>query len=368
MFTSGTTSRPRAVCVSHQNIRANTESIIEYLQLQASDRMLVVLPFSYCFGASLLHTHLLVGGSVRICETQAFPETVVEAIDADRCTGFAGVPSSYQMLLRASSFESRRLPSLRHLQQAGGRLPHPQLARIAAAQPHARLFVMYGQTEATARLAYLPPDLLAAKPGSVGRPIPGVRLRVTDEDGAELPPGTVGEIRASGANITRGYWADPDGTAAKFVNGELRTGDLARTDDDGFLYIVDRRDDFIKSWGYRISSQEIQDAALELPGIVAAAAVGRPDPEAGEAIVLFVSVRDDVPGDVRDDVRSDVGDDRGSTVDDLRRHLRSRLAKHLVPREIRVIAQLPLNENGKVIKTELRRLAAQREPVPQHQP
>ena len=338
VFTSGTTSRPRAVQVSHDNLLANTASIVDYLGLRRDDRMLVVLPFSYCFGASLLHTHLAVGGSLRICETQAFPETIVDAIDDDRCTGFAGVPSSYQLLLRSSSFESRPLPSLRHLQQAGGRLPRAQVTRVAAAQPHARLFLMYGQTEATARLAYLPPEMVAAKASSVGRAIPGVSLRIADDHGADVPSGTVGEIRARGANVTQGYWEDPVGTAEKYADGELLTGDFGWMDEDGFLYVADRRDDFIKSWGYRVSSHEVEDAALEVDGVVQAAAVGRPDPEAGEAVVLFATLR---PGDV-------IG------VDEIGAHLRARLGKHLVPREVRIVDQLPLNQNGKVVKTELR--------------
>ena len=341
VFTSGTTSRPRAVEVSHGNLLANTASIVEYLELRSDDRMLVVLPFSYCFGASLLHTHLAVGGSLRVCETQAFPESIVDAIAEDACTGFAGVPSSYQMLLRASSFESRALPTLRHLQQAGGRLPVAQVQRVAAAQPHARMFVMYGQTEATSRLAYLPPEMLAAKPGSVGRAIPGVSLRVTDENGVEVPPGTVGEIRARGASITRGYWQDPAGTAEKYVDGELLTGDFGRFDEDGFLHIVDRRDDFIKSWGHRVSSHEIEDAVLELGAVAGAAAVGRPDEQAGEAVVLFATLR---PG-------HDLG------VAEIEAHLRGRLARHLLPHEVRLLDALPLNQNGKVVKTELRALA-----------
>ncbi|QBX57427.1 AMP-dependent synthetase [Nocardioides seonyuensis] len=341
VFTSGTTSRPRAVRVGHDNLVANTSSIVAYLELARDDRMLVVLPFSYCFGASLLHTHLAVGGSVRICETQAFPESIIEAIEGDECTGFAGVPSSYQLLLRASTFESRPLPSLKHLQQAGGRLPNAQVERVAAAQPHARLFVMYGQTEATSRLAYLPPAFLSSKLGSVGRAIPGVHLRITDETGANVPAGTVGEIRVRGENVTHGYWEDPQGTAEKYVDGELLTGDYGRMDEDGFLHVVDRRDDFIKSWGYRVSSHEVEDAVLELGGVAGAAAVGRPDAEAGEAVVLFATLR---PG-------CDLSESQ------IRAHLRSRLAKHLVPQEIQLLDDLPLNQNGKVLKTRLRELA-----------
>jgi long-chain acyl-CoA synthetase len=342
LFTSGTTGRPRAVRVTHANIRANTESIIEYLGLERDDRMLVVLPFSYCYGASLLHTHLRAGASLSICDTLAFPESVVTMMRGEQCTGFAGVPSTYQLLLRASSFTSTALPALRHMQQAGGRLPHTQILEVAAAHPGARLFVMYGATEATARLSYLPPEDIETRAGSIGRGIPGVGLRVTDERGRDLAPGEVGEVRARGENITAGYLHDPDGTAAKYVDGELRTGDMARMDEDGYVYIVDRQDDFIKSWGYRVSSHEVGDAILTMPEIVSAAVVGRPDRDAGEAIVAFCTPR------------------RGAAVTpaDVIRHCRATLAKHLVPHEVFLIPQLPLNANGKVMKSTLRAMAA----------
>jgi long-chain acyl-CoA synthetase len=338
LFTSGTTGRPRAVRVTHENIRANTESIIAYLGLRRDDRMLVVLPFSYCFGASLLHTHLRSGASLSICDTTAFPESVVSMLGQEHCTGFAGVPSTYQLLLRASSFTSAALPELRHLQQAGGRLPPAEIAEVAAAHPAARLFVMYGQTEATARLSYLPPEDLPARPGSIGRGIPGVHLRIADPAGRDVPRGEIGEIRARGRSITPGYWQDPEATAAKYVAGELRTGDMARMDEDGYIYIVDRQDDFIKSWGYRVSSQEIEDVILTMPDVVSAAVVGRPDPDAGEAIVAFCTPRHE----------------GGVTPADIARHCRARLARHLVPHEIRLIPQMPLNANGKITKSELR--------------
>ncbi len=341
-FTSGTTAAPRAVRVSHRNIQANTDSIVKYLDLSRRDRVLVVLPFSYCYGASLLHTHLRVGASLAICDTFTFPETAIEMIRSSKCTGVAGVPSTYQLLLRASSFESAPLPTLRYMQQAGGRLPPLIADRVADAQPHADLFVMYGQTEATARLSYLPPALRTRRRGSIGRGIPGVSLRVLDNAGEPVAPGTVGEVFAQGDNITKGYWADPAGTAAKFVSGGLRTGDLARVDEDGFIYIVDRQDDFIKSWGFRVSPHEIEDAVVAIPGVVAAAVVGRPDSEAGEAIVLFyVSAPDS-------------GVQPESVLAFCRRHL----ARNLVPHEVRALSDLPLNANGKVVKSELRALAA----------
>ena len=341
MFTSGTTSRPRAVRVTHRNIAANTESIISYLDLSADDRMLVVLPFSYCYGASLLHTHLRAGGSVALCSTFTFPETAVEMAEATGCTGFAGVPSSLQLLLRASSFGIRPLRGLRLIQQAGGKLPPAQLQAVIDAQPQAQVFVMYGQTEATARLSFLPPARLADKLGSIGRGIPGVELRVVGEDGAPVAPGEVGEIIARGENVSPGYLGDPEATADKFPGGLLRTGDLATVDEDGFIYVLDRKDDFIKTWGYRVSSQEVEAAALQLPDLVSAAVVGVPDDRAGEAVALFAVPRGGA-------------DVRVSTVLEF---LRGRLAKHMVPEHVHLVDALPLNSNGKVVKAQLRALA-----------
>ncbi len=291
MFTSGTTSRPKAVRVTHGNIQANTDSIITFLELRSDDRVLVILPFFYCYGASLLHTHLRRGGRVVLCNSFVFPETALDLLEREECTVLAGVPSSFQLLLRASTFAQRALPSLRLIQQAGGKLPPVLIEELLAAKPAAKLFVMYGQTEATARLSYLPPDKLQDKPGSIGKGIPGVELRVLNENGEPVPPGERGEIYATGANISPGYYEDPEGSAAKFTPYGLRTGDLAVVDEDGYIFIVDRRDDFIKSWGHRISSQEVEAAALRMEQLVSAAVIGVPDDEAGEAVTLFVTAR-----------------------------------------------------------------------------
>ena len=340
MFTSGTTARPRAVRVTHRNIRANTDSIIEYLGLRANDRALVILPFSYCFGASLLHTHLRAGGRVVLSNSFVYPESAIDMLEREECTVLAGVPSTFQLLLRASSFASRQLPSLRLLQQAGGKLSAPLIQELQAAQPQATLFVMYGATEATARLSYLPPERLSDKLGSIGRGIPGVELRVLDEEGRPVRPGQRGEIFATGENICPGYWRDPQASAEKFTPLGLRTGDVAVVDDDGFAFIVDRADDFIKSWGYRVSSQEVEACALQLAGLVAAAVVGVPDDQAGEAVTLFVTV----------------GPDAQVTADEVAAFMRARLPTFMAPRSVTVLPTLPLTVNGKVAKAALREL------------
>ncbi|NLT53233.1 MAG: acyl--CoA ligase [Actinomycetales bacterium] len=340
LFTSGTTSRPKAVRITHRNIRANTEAIVEYLGLRPDDRVLVILPFSYCFGASLLHTHLRVGARVVLCNSFVFPETAVELMDREECTVFAGVPSSFQLLLRAGSFASRELPSLRIVQQAGGRLPEPLIDELVAAKPRAELFVMYGQTEATARLSYLPPRLLAEKKGSIGRGIPGVELLVLDEQGRRVRPGEQGEIYARGASISPGYLGDPDGSASKLTPHGLRTGDLGTVDEDGYVYVTGRRDDFVKSWGFRVSCPEVEACVQGLDGVTAVAAVGVPDDAAGEALVLVVVPR---PGTVLLP---------GTVV----AHCAGRLPKHMVPRAVRIVDALPLTPSGKVSRPALREL------------
>ena len=342
MFTSGTTARPRAVRVTHRNLQANTDSIVAYLGLRDTDRMMVILPFFYCFGTSLLHTHLRVGASLAIGDGFTFPETTLDLMESAGCTGFAGVPSSFQLLLRISTFAKRALPRLRLVQQAGGRLHDVLIEELAAAKPDAEVYVMYGQTEATARLSYLPPALLLNKLGSIGRGIPGVKLSVLAGDGRPVPPGGVGEIVARGDNICPGYWHDEAASAGKFVDGALRTGDLATVDDEGYLTIVDRKDDFIKSWGYRVSSQEVESCVLRLPDVVSAAAIGVPCLVSGEAIHLFATVRP--------------GADLTSAC--ITAHCRDRLARHMVPQAVHLIGTMPLNSSGKVMKSELRRMAS----------
>src|SRR5262245_51623356 len=221
IFTSGSTGQPRGVMVSHGNIIANTDSIISYLGLTQRDRIMAVLPFHYCYGASLFHTHLRVGGEVVVDNRFMYPETVLQRLLETECTGFAGVPSHLQILLRNSSIRKKHFPALRYVQQAGGHLAPAFVRELQEALPDTKIFIMYGQTEATARLSYLPPDELEARPGSIGKGIPGVTLRVVDETGREVKPGEVGEIVAEGANITRGYWRAPEESEKTFRNGLL---------------------------------------------------------------------------------------------------------------------------------------------------
>ena len=180
--------------VSHGNILANTESIINCLDLTGNDRIMTVLPFHYCFGTSLLHTHLRVGGSLVVDSRFLYPEVILQRMVDAGCTGFAGVPSHFQILLRNSSLRKKTFPCLRYVQQAGGALASAFIRDLREALPETKIFIMYGQTEATAR-SYLPPEYLEDKIGSIGRGIPGVKLTVVDAAGQEVRPGETGTCR-----------------------------------------------------------------------------------------------------------------------------------------------------------------------------
>jgi acyl-coenzyme A synthetase/AMP-(fatty) acid ligase len=272
-----------------------------------------------------------------------YPELVLNQMEATACTGFAGVPSTYQALLRNSTFPQRKFPHLKKLQQAGGKLQPVLIQELVAAEPQARVFVMYGQTEATARLSYLPPEMLPSKLGSIGKGIPGVTLKVIGEDGNPVKPGDVGEIYAWGENVSPGYWHDPEASQDKFVAGVLHTGDLATIDEDGYIFVVDRKADFIKSFGFRVSSQRVEECILEVKDVVGAAVIGEADMVRGEAIWAFVVPRTGA----------------NLTKDVIQTHCAERLANYMVPKEVVFMDRLPMNAHGKIVKNELRRLAAQ---------
>jgi long-chain acyl-CoA synthetase len=339
MFTSGSTGQPKGVMVSHGNIIANTSSIIAALDLHASDRVMAVLPFHYCFGASLLHTHFRIGGSVVIERRFMYPELALQRLRETQCTGFAGVPSHYQILLRKTSIRETPLPHLSYFQQAGGHLA-PAFARaLREALPEKRIFIMYGQTEATARLTTMPPEMLDSKPGSIGLPIPRVRLRLLDSVGEEVPTGAVGEIVAEGENITQGYWRQQRPTDETFRGGRLHTGDLAKVDNDGFFYLMGRAEDFLKCGGKRVSSQQLEDTLLEHGAVLEAAVVSVPDDILGEAVKAFVVPREHAGANLEAELQA---------------FCRRRLPQPFRPKEVVVLSSLPKSDSGKIMKALLR--------------
>jgi acyl-CoA synthetase (AMP-forming)/AMP-acid ligase II len=337
LYTSGSTGRPRGVVQTWRNLDANTRSIVEYLELGPDDRALLVLPLYYCYGRSVLQTHLFAGGSVFLDNRFAFPRTVLEALGAEGCTGFAGVPLTFEIIRRQVEVGSLSFPRLRYLTQAGGAMAPETIDWVRQAFRQAQLFVMYGQTEATARLSYLPPARAAEKRGSIGIPIPGVELRVVDDDGRELPAGEAGHLVARGANVTRSYLDEPEASAEILRSGWLWTGDLATRDADGFLFHRGRSKEILKIGGHRVSPVEIEHVVAQHPGVAEAAVVGQPDPLKGEVPVAFV-----------------VGRAGGApTEEEVRRFCAERLPAYMVPARVAVVGALPRNEAGKLLRAEL---------------
>lgn len=332
IYTSGTTGRPKGVTLSHRNLVANVQSILGYLPIGAMDRVINVLPFYYSYGNSVLHTHLAVGGCVVMENSLAYPHRVLERMVLEAATGFSGVPSTYALLLSRVRLQDYALTSLRYFTQAGGPMSLAHMRRLTQELPQARLYVMYGQTEATARLSYLPPERLVEKLGSVGIAIPGVTLEIHGENGQSVPQGVEGEIWARGDNIMLGYWKDANATRAVLQDGWLKTGDLASMDSEGYLYIEGRRSDMIKSGAHRIAPKEVEEVIVELDGVAEVAVVGVEDSILGQVIKAVIQRR------------------AGASLDTLRvkAHCRERLAAYKVPKHVEFVSELPKTASGKI--------------------
>jgi long-chain acyl-CoA synthetase len=341
IYTSGSTGDPRGVMLTHRNFVANARSIVAYLRLTAEDRVMSVLPFYYVYGLSLLHTHLAVGGSIVLDNRFTFPNVVLNAMREQAVTGFAGVPSTFALLLHRSALDAIELPSLRYVTQAGGAMAPPRIREWLARGPKVPFYVMYGATEAAARLTYLEPERLPAKIGSIGRAIPNVEILVVNDQDQPCGPGEVGELVARGANIARGYWNDAEETAQKFGPLGYRTGDLGYADEDGYLFLVGRRHDMLKIGAHRAGAKEIEDVLQEFVGVHEVAVVGAPHDLLGEVAVAYLSARE------------------GTSLEAaaLEAFCRSRLAPHKVPARFVLQDDLPKLGTGKIDKARLRELA-----------
>jgi len=333
MPTSGSTGIPRLVMVSHGNLIANTEAIVRSQYLAEDETAMLVMPISYCFGASVMHTHLYRGGGVVFDSRFMFPDKVLRAIDRHSCTTFAGVPTVYNILLRRSNLRYLPLRSLRRFLQAGGSLAPDSVCEMCGVVPMAEFFVMYGQTEATSRISTLPPRQLSEKLGSVGLPLDNLVIRIVDSEERELADGQIGEVQVRGPSVCSGYFDDPEGSKQKFSNGWLKTGDYACRDEHGYLWIKGRTSEFMKIRGLRVSFREVEARVAAIPGVYECAAASAKHPEAGEALALYI-VADGKAGAVAERVRL-------------------ALPTQWTCVSVRVVAELPKTDNGKIARSQL---------------
>lgn len=323
LSTSGSTGSPKLVRLSRRNVEANARSIALALGLGPDERAITSLPMHYSYGLSVVNSHLWAGGQLVLTDESIVMRPFWNRFRDLECTSFAGVPYSYELLLR-TGFEARELPSLRALTQAGGRLaPHlvERMHRWAAARG-VRFFVMYGQTEATARISVLDPDRLPEKLGTVGVPIPDGRVEIV-VDGEAVPPGAEGEVVYHGPNVMMGYATERAHLAeGDVLGGRLATGDLGRLDEEGFLRITGRTRRIAKIFGHRLNLDEVeQRVRRHVPAAVA---------DVGGRLVAFC----------------ETGDESG--FEGWRRELARELRIHHSAIEFRRVPALPLNANGKV--------------------
>ncbi|QSZ66986.1 AMP-dependent synthetase [Methanofollis aquaemaris] len=332
LFTSGSTGEKKGVMISHWNLVTNSEAILEVMHLTEDDRACAVLPFTYCYGVSVMHTHLRVGGSV-VLHTAIFLGTVILEIDDYGCTGIYGVPSTYQILIHRTPFLKAALPSLRYMTCGGGHLEEKYVRTITGAFPEKDLYIYYGATEATARISVLDPRLIHEKIGSLGKGMPGVTLEVLRPDGRPVDPGEIGEITVLSRTPMQGYFRDPVGTAAKLKDGRLYTGDLATVDEDGYVYFKGRGNTVIKSAGHRITPREVEDLINTLETVSETAVIAVPDELMGEAAIAVVQA---------------VGEPSGVLRDEIMYLCQTTLPSYKVPKAVVFAESMPLNASDKV--------------------
>jgi acyl-CoA synthetase (AMP-forming)/AMP-acid ligase II len=337
IFTSGSTGEQKGVMITHRNIIANSNSIIEYLGLTERDTIEIVMPFYYCYGLSLLHTHMRVGGSVVLNNSFIFIGSVISDLNKYNCTGFAGVPSHFQILLRKTKdFKETKFHSLKYVTQAGGKLHTVFIQEFIDSFPDIKFHVMYGQTEATARLSYLPPSDLKQKLGSIGKGIPGVILKVVNEHGVEVQPDETGEIIAKGENIMPGYFRDPEATKTALHDGWLHTGDMATVDNDGYIYIRSRKKEIIKVRGIRISPKEIEEVIVTYPGVIDCTIEAETDEITGESVKATVFINEAEQGNFSEE--------------SIKQHCAQKLSSWKIPQKVVFETKLTFNTAGKKSK------------------
>lgn len=339
LYTSGTTGRPKGAVLTHANLTSNARLSAELFSLAPGDVMFGGLPFFHVFGQTVALNGALGAGATVTLLPRFDPARALEILVRDEVTVFAGVPSMYVALLQAAGGEPVRAPRLRAGVSGGSPLPVEVLERFEALFG-APIYEGYGLSETSPVVCFNQEDR-GRRPGSIGTVVRGAQLRVLDDAGAEVPVGEIGELAVAGEYVMAGYWRNPEATAAAVQDGWFRTGDLARVDEDGFYWIVDRKKDMVLRGGYNVYPREVEEVLYQFPGIAEAAVVGVPDEAMGEEVAAVVAFRD-VPEP-----------ERSARLDELDAFVRERLARYKHPRWYKVVEELPKGPTGKILKRSL---------------
>ena len=338
LYTSGSTGRPKGILVSHANLRAGARIVSRYLGLRRDERILSVLPFSFDYGLNQLLSAVRCGCTL-VLQRSHFPGDVVRSLARERITGLAGVPPFWVQLMRAAG-NRLELPHLRYITNSGGVFPTELVRRYREQLPQARIFLMYGLSEAF-RSTYLSPEEVDRRPDSIGRAIPENEVLVLDAHGAPCAPDEPGELVHRGPTVSLGYWNDPEATARVFrpdpcdpgsIRKVVHSGDIVRRDAEGYLYFVGRRDQLIKTHGYRVSPDEVEELIHDSKLVAEVAVHGRPDEVSGAAIVAHV-----IPADPP-----------AFAASALLEYCRTRMPPYMVPRFVEVHDALPRTPSGKI--------------------
>jgi long-chain acyl-CoA synthetase len=342
VYTSGSTGFPKGVMMTHQNVVAAATSITAYLENTDDDIILNVLPISFDYGLYQVLMAAKVGATLVLEKSFAFPQVIFERMAAERVTGLPLVPTMAAIILQMKDLGPDAFPHLRYVTNTAAALPPAHIERLRQLFPTAKVYSMYGLTECK-RCTYLPPGELDKRPGSVGIAIPNTEAIVVDDNGERCAPGVTGELVIRGAHVMKGYWENAAATDRALRPGPygwervLHTGDLFRTDPEGYLYFVGRKDDIIKTRGEKVSPKEVENVLYGLAGVREAAVIGIADPILGHAIKAVVAT----------------APDSGLRAQDIIRHCARHLEDFMVPKVVEFRDQLPKTESGKISRREV---------------
>lgn len=335
LYTSGTTGKPKGAMLTHKNLYSNARDIRDYLNMDSEDTVITTLPMFHVFSLTVALNAPLISGSTLIVIPKFSPKEIFRVAKKFKATIFAGVPTMYNFLYQYPESDPDDFSTMRLCISGGASMPVALLKNFEE-KFHVMISEGYGLSEASPVTCFNPLDK-PRKPGSIGTSIVNVENKVVDESGNELPPGEVGELAVRGPNVMKGYYNMPEETSAAIRDGWLYTGDLAKMDEEGYLYIVDRKKDLIIVGGYNVYPREVEEVLYGHPDVLEAAVIGVPDADLGEAVKAFI-----------------VAKDKSLEKVELHQYLSERLAQYKLPKSIEFLEELPKNSTGKIMKRELK--------------